>query len=1214
MRVWEHRSEPEGLLLRIESPIRRLYAQEHSQPHPIPLTFVERQDGWVELRFESLALFASAKISRFDVLCEVEEHPGVLDSLFFPNWNNIPIWQRYFGREEDRVQLYVSRKGTLSLVARDPLQTDNSEKYFRHEHKIDRLELTKNRLRVGVELTIAEPGEFIAAQVDLVKLESGQVTSRRTAATNSSAKVAGLRVDATIELENEGQLQPFRYGLFLTLHELKSDRRISLRIDHMSQNLYEKLYDGILPPRAKLRGEKVLALATNSRSTRVGFIVQPVNAMDRSPARQRAYAMAARGVAYARRKLGGAARPVALIFEKRASTAQDNGYAFFLHLLRVKELGEAVPFDFYFVIDDASPQAQRVSGLPNVLSKHSFAVWKLLATPGTFTVSSDARFHLADQFAQPDLLNKYLTMRQNYFLQHGVLALKKVGLLSPGHSMRPDAMVVSTEWERQAVVASGYPADRIDLTGLPRWDRLQESTRSRTLSEDKLVLFMPTWRPWLEGLSAEDVLRSVYFQSIWGVLESPELERILTEQGARLAMLPHPLLKEALSSVEFSSERVTMLQEDSVEIAEVLQQSTILITDYSSIVWDFVQMGKLALLFQFDQQRYDAEVGSFTTTGVKSALNKLSYSHTSSALLQDLEGLLNLPGAAHTVLGEELRGQLFPFADRSNSQRVLDAITRRLPSLVKTNQKLNYDQADSNYRKQVKAAAQANSSTSSQPFSRASGQAQPGQHAMVGTRLTSVRDARANIRDVATRLLSGSGIPYFFVPDETGHDGTLAIEARDWPKLIWAVRSRGEVEGVEVSSGLVAKRGQRPAFAPSSSVDSRAFAWNQVLLALAEETPGSTAAPVSCRIEKWTRDADRMLEPTVRNTRTSAIGESQQELSEVRIDGQRFPSYQVLSRRGPFQLHEPVDIVYMWVDGSDPKWLAKQRRVVESLTGVVLPDSTDSARFRDNGELKYSMRSVFAYCPWVRNVILVTDAQIPDWLDVSHPRVRVVDHTELFGAEGQLPTFNSHAIGSRIHRISGLSERYLIVNDDVFFGKELEAEAFFLANGMTKFFLSKSTLPYGTSEPPAHESARRNVVALLEEQFGVSPSRNFFHTPVPQSKELMLSLEAKYPEIFMKTWSHQLRSSEDYEINGWLHHYFGYLDRKTLPGRIVYDYFSTDDPNLGRRLESLLASKNVETFCINDAPGASELDLAYVADWLERYFPVPAPWELPAGG
>ena len=123
----------------------------------------------------------------------------------------------------------------------------------------------------------------------------------------------------------------------------------------------------------------------------------------------------------------------------------------------------------------------------------------------------------------------------------------------------------------------------------------------------------------------------------------------------------------------------------------------------------------------------------------------------------------------------------------------------------------------------------------------------------------------------------------------------------------------------------------------------------------------------------------------------------------------------------------PIDVVYTWVDGSDPGHAAKRIRLFppagqEHSVGVPL--------FRDNGELLYSPRSLAKYAPWTRRIHLVTDKQRPDWLR-EHPDIAIVDHGDIIPRQ-YLPTFNSHIVEAYLHRIPGLAENYIYFNDDFF--------------------------------------------------------------------------------------------------------------------------------------------------------------------------------------
>lgn len=478
------------------------------------------------------------------------------------------------------------------------------------------------------------------------------------------------------------------------------------------------------------------------------------------------------------------------------------------------------------------------------------------------------------------------------------------------------------------------------------------------------------------------------------------------------------------------------------------------------------------------------------------------------------------------------------------------------------------------------------------------------------------RTARRRNIELVEQILASAGIASFAIPDQSRRHAALGVAAEDWTRFVGALQSFNSA--APVYAGLVARLPNggttRLPFLAASAEVAQALTTQQSVPVFQFFAEAGKDFPFglgdACEVQRWERATDGTLETEVKNNRTSAISRAEQISATVEVNQLPLPTFAPLAEQNVFEINEPIDAVFMWVDGQDAAWRTKRDAVIAELTGTVPSDSFDASRFRDNGELRYSFRSLFEHCDWIRNIILVSDSQIPEWLDVSHPRIRVVDHQELFADTGALPTFNSHAIASRIHHIDGLSERYLIMNDDVFVGHSIGPEKFFLSNGMSRFFLSQSTLPRREKYDQAHESARDNVARLIQDTYGATVGRIFWHTPVPQQKSLLLELEQEHPEAFTATWSHQLRSPEDFEINGWMHHYVGYLKRRTLPGSIRYDYFNLGAENLIPRLDALMRSRSISTFCLNDSPDAPERNLEYVGDWLERYFPVAAPWEL----
>ncbi|MBO5738663.1 Stealth CR1 domain-containing protein [bacterium] len=138
---------------------------------------------------------------------------------------------------------------------------------------------------------------------------------------------------------------------------------------------------------------------------------------------------------------------------------------------------------------------------------------------------------------------------------------------------------------------------------------------------------------------------------------------------------------------------------------------------------------------------------------------------------------------------------------------------------------------------------------------------------------------------------------------------------------------------------------------------------------------------------------------------------------------------------------EKIDLVYLWVDDADKEWVRKKNLYLNNNESFD-SDAVDDCRFNNNDELKYSLRSVEKYANWINKIFIVTDNQIPSWLDTSNPRIRIVNHSEII-PQDKLPLFNSCAIEARIPFIKDLSEYFLYANDDTFFWREVEKDFFF---------------------------------------------------------------------------------------------------------------------------------------------------------------------------
>ncbi|MBO4862847.1 MAG: Stealth CR1 domain-containing protein [Eubacterium sp.] len=136
-------------------------------------------------------------------------------------------------------------------------------------------------------------------------------------------------------------------------------------------------------------------------------------------------------------------------------------------------------------------------------------------------------------------------------------------------------------------------------------------------------------------------------------------------------------------------------------------------------------------------------------------------------------------------------------------------------------------------------------------------------------------------------------------------------------------------------------------------------------------------------------------------------------------------------------MNEKIDFVITWVDGDDGKW----RELRDKFQSDV--NDTNEIRYRDWGTLKYWFRGIEKYAPWVNDIYFVTWGHLPDWLNTDHPKIKIVKHED-FIPEEYLPTFSSHTIELNLHRIKGLSDKFVYFNDDTFLINSVRVEDFFV--------------------------------------------------------------------------------------------------------------------------------------------------------------------------
>jgi len=199
----------------------------------------------------------------------------------------------------------------------------------------------------------------------------------------------------------------------------------------------------------------------------------------------------------------------------------------------------------------------------------------------------------------------------------------------------------------------------------------------------------------------------------------------------------------------------------------------------------------------------------------------------------------------------------------------------------------------------------------------------------------------------------------------------------------------------------------------------------------------------------------------------------------------------------------PIDVVYTWVaEPSEVSYMQMERDCRINVGGA--------QRFRNLGTFRFSLRLLERHAPWVRKVFVVTDGIFPCWLARSHPKLVLTRHQDIW-PEGMtsrdLPSHNSQAIETHLHRIPGLADHFLYMNDDVFIGQALPRSFFFTAKGQPVLQFGDIGLQQMMTLP---KGDRLDWCSRAGPPNGILGS----HTVLAMTKTIIREVQTRWPEEF----------------------------------------------------------------------------------------------------
>lgn len=281
---------------------------------------------------------------------------------------------------------------------------------------------------------------------------------------------------------------------------------------------------------------------------------------------------------------------------ERKDECQDNGYHFFKYVRENHKEDK-----FYYCITKNSEQLKKINYLGNIVYYKSFRhylyyilSYKLIcAHVGSCTPDSPIVWKAEE---------KNLIRKNRIFIQHGIIKEYIPSLIKENSSIttficgaKPEYEFVKNEF--------GYYEQNVKYLGLCRFDSLHD------FKVKNQVLVMPTWRQWfgMDGnneMSDKEFISSQYFNSYNELINSKKLDSILEEHDMELVFYPHNEMQRYLRLFKSKYRRIKIADKNNYDVQTLLKESKVLITDYSSVAFDFAYMKKNIIYYQFDKEKY----------------------------------------------------------------------------------------------------------------------------------------------------------------------------------------------------------------------------------------------------------------------------------------------------------------------------------------------------------------------------------------------------------------------------------------------------------------------------------------------------------------------------------------------------------------------------------------------------------------------------------
>lgn len=358
-------------------------------------------------------------------------------------------------------------------------------------------------------------------------------------------------------------------------------------------------------------------------------------------------------------------KKIALIGERLGNTANDSSYFLFDFIKKNKN---NLKEDYYYVIKKDAKTAVNLKGFDNVVWYGSFKHFMIFNAAHKYIFSDSMR----DVFFRWKEVSEEHNNKNKYFLQHGVFATSRAAGYYDSNSMfrrneLPDKFIVSSDIEKKLVCKNfGFDSERVVVTGLSRFDKLPKNNKIK----NKKILVLLTWRDELSSVGQDKFVQSKYYKKLMEILNNKELKDTLSEYGYTLEACLHHKMSSFIN--ETANETLFKIHNmNEVNVQDLLINSDLMITDFSSAAFDMVYQNKPVIFYWFDEVQFFAKRGGPLINPLTEMPGPIcrDVSDIKDVLVSLIESNVNVPREYFSKYKS-----FFKYRDNKNCKRIISII------------------------------------------------------------------------------------------------------------------------------------------------------------------------------------------------------------------------------------------------------------------------------------------------------------------------------------------------------------------------------------------------------------------------------------------------------------------------------------------------------------------------------------------------------------